>query len=124
MYWPEDDQYYSGKIEPITNNGYHNVNYNDGDHECLNISNETWKFTAEEALQSANIKLANHNLTSFAKDLLHSYTQAIRNNSFMKHQAQGIPTFPLIDAYKSEEEAFIKTGENIHVADVPKTLLL
>lgn len=41
------------------------------------------------------------------------------NNSFMKFHAQGLEQYPLHNAYKKEEESFLKTVRRLHLSQVP-----
>ena len=120
VYWPLDEQYYTGKISSISTEGEHNIDYTDGDKECLSLKNETWKFTADETLQSNNLNLTTHSLTSNAEAVISSYLQVFGQRPFMKFQAQGLPLYPLINSYQLEEDSFIKTVKLVHVSDVPK----
>lgn len=41
MFWPEDDQYYSGTMAQIVDSGQHVKSYEDVDSEILSMANET-----------------------------------------------------------------------------------
>ena len=45
VHWPMDDQFYDGCVASAEENENLNMQYNDGDHECLDMTQEQWKFT-------------------------------------------------------------------------------
>lgn len=45
VFWPLNDQYYSGVVSSFTEDGQHFIGYGDGDLETLDISNEKWRST-------------------------------------------------------------------------------
>lgn len=44
VYWPLDDQFFSGVVTDLKEQGKVVVHYHDGDVETLSLSDETWKF--------------------------------------------------------------------------------
>lgn len=43
VYWPLDEQYYSGTVDAIQPNGLHTIKYDDNDVETLDLSKDTWR---------------------------------------------------------------------------------
>ena len=84
-----------------------NVNYDDGDIECLDIKKEVRKFT--DSIASNFSALSNElQVTSTEDAVLTSMLEHFGNKPFIRHQAQGFEQFALVNAYKAEMETFLK----------------
>jgi len=122
VYWPIDSTFYPGVVSSISDeNGMFNISYDDGDEETLDLSNETWRRVAsEEPLAANKTQLALNELMSSEQDEIDAYFQAFGQKDFLLHHAQGLPTFPIKNAFDKEEELFTKNVRLVHVNDVPK----
>ena len=89
VYWPVDDMYYPGVVGEITTDGNHVVNYDDGDSETLELTNEQWRHA--NAL-SANVTQFNH-LESEQPEILRKLMETFGNKPFLLHHAQGFPQY-------------------------------
>ena len=119
VYWPEDDQYYTGTVHSAEPDGRLNVHYDDGEKECLDMSAETWKLTTTVSANSGTTS-SRTSLLSTEKDVLTSMLQNFGNKPFLKHEAQGFDQFPLFNSYRTEEESFMKTVRPVPIQDVPQ----
>jgi len=125
VYWPLDDKYYGGKVAGYNNDtDKHDVTYDDGEKECLNLSTEQWRFantSDEDALANNDIELApGSELTSIEAEAVDRYFQVFGNKDFMLHQAQGLPPFVTQNAYMAEEESFLKTVRHVNLEEIPQ----
>lgn len=64
--------------------------------------------------------LQEKHVTSSEQDVLRSYLDTFRHSVFLQHHAQGLPNFPLQNAYECAEEAFKKTVETVPATKVPQ----
>lgn len=55
MYWPDDNQFYSGEVTVST--GKCHVDYQDGDKEYLKIKDEIWRYPREVHVEALAIEL-------------------------------------------------------------------
>ena len=118
VFWPLDQEYYPGIVESEENDGRINVKYDDGDTECLDITKEVWKFN--DSLTSSSSSFSNMlQVTSTENSVLSSMLEHFGNKPFMRHQAQGFEQFALVNAYKAEEETFLKTVRPVTHDKIP-----
>ena len=107
MYWPENDQYHPGMIHSAASDGRLNVQYDDGEKECLDLNTQTWKFPSASSVNSAQHPTVTE-LSSTESIVLAVMAKHFGNKSFMKHQAQGFDHFRLFNAHKREQGTFLK----------------
>ena len=51
VYWPLDDAFYTGKVSSINDDeNEYNTDYNDGDKETQNLSDEVWKYSPQDTM--------------------------------------------------------------------------
>ena len=114
VYWPLDIEYYPGTVTTYDGaTGFHGINYDDGDHESLDMDKETWR-----VLQSSRSNCVD--LSSVHKEALEAYYKSFAHKEFMIHQAEGLPPHPVWNAYKEEESKFMKTVREVSIDKVPK----
>lgn len=120
VYWPQDKTYYPGNIDTISDDGLYTIAYDDGDVENdLNFDNELWRYCTP-AVNSNSIKVAAlQELESQEQELLENYAKSMGYNSFMLHEADGLPSSVLHNSYTREEEKFKQTVKEVHVSAVP-----
>lgn len=118
MFWPDDNEYYPVIIQFANDDGRLNVDYDDDNSECLDMSKETCNLPQAG---SANTKTnpAVIELSSSESDVLSDMSTHFGNKSFLKHQAQGFEQSPLLNAYRKEKETFSKTVRLIPKFIVP-----
>lgn len=83
------------------------------------MSEEVWKYTPDNILNSNNIKLSSNEVQRSEQDVQQNYVRAFGHRDFMSCQAQGLDSFPMHNAYDKEEESFKKTVQMVHVSDMP-----
>lgn len=123
VYWPLDNKYYSGKVDSYNSStGEHHVLYDDGEKEDLNFKNEVWKPSNSNDPLSANEVLLTPGteLSSVEKETVESYYDVFGSKEFLLHHAQGLPSHVTVNAYKKEEENFLKTVKKVYISNVPK----
>lgn len=115
IFWPLDNMHYPGHVSHITDTGQHVINYVDYDVETLTISDETWRYQS-----SLDAALGNFSaLPSNEKQILKNIMDSFGNKPFVRHQAQGFEQFPILNAYRVEEEDFKKNVESVKRSCVP-----
>jgi len=128
VYWPLDNTYYSGSLVSYNHEtGKHHVLYDDGQEEDCNFKDEVWK-PLDESEISPNSTLSSNEvlltpgteLSSVEKETIESYYDLFGSKEFLLHHAQGLPSFVTVNAYKKEEENFVKTVKKVYISDVPK----
>lgn len=122
LYWPDDDTFYPGTVSSINEDQKYNIDYDDGEKETLELSTETWRFSStEDGIANVhNAFIAEKDVTSSEQDVLRSYLDTFGHNVFLQYHAQGLPSFPLQNAYECDEEAFKKTVETVPATKVPQ----
>ena len=118
VFWPLQNQSFIGTVHSEAEDGRLNVHYDDGDVECLNISNERWQFANALAASSSTFP-ESLKLTSKENEVLFSMVDYFGNKPFLKHHAQGFDQYPLANAYKLEEESFLKTVRPVPHDKIP-----
>ena len=116
--WPMDDQLYDGCVASAQENGNLKIEYNDGDQECLDMTQEKWKFI-ESLIASAGTISTESQVQSTEQKVLSSMISYFGNKSFLKQQAQGFEQCPLFNSYKEEENSFLKTVKVIPSSQLP-----
>lgn len=118
VFWPLDDQFYDGTVQSADDNGRFEIHYDDGDTENLELTNEHWKFAS--VLPASTGRVADKlEVTSTESSVLSSMLENFGNKAFLIHQAQGFDQFPLVNAYKAEEETFLKTVRPVSKCKIP-----
>lgn len=120
MLWPLEDQYYTGTVRYINDEGSIQVHYDAGEVENINMSAETWNFS-RNILSANNAKIGSLELASSEPASLQKLLDQFGKKSFLKHQAQGFPQFTLSNAYDLEESSFRKTVKAVTRSKVPHT---
>lgn len=118
VFWPIDNQYYIGTVAEISDENVYTVHYDDSDIEHLpDMSKENWRFSSSAMLQAMS---ASTSVTSTEEETLNKMLDHFGNKPFLRYRAQGFPSFPLLNAYKAEEDEFKKTVKKVPIEDVPK----
>lgn len=118
VFWPLDNQYYNGTVENISDNNVFTINYDDGEVENIpDMSKENWRFSSSAMLHEIS---ATNLVVSNESEILNQLLDFFGNKPFLRYRAQGFPTFPLLNAYNSEEEDFKKTVKTVPIELVPK----
>lgn len=115
VFWPLDNQYYSGIVSSYDDDGKATINYDDSEIETLDMSKETWKLSAASSALSMKI-----DSNTLEQQVLKLYQSLFQNKTFMRHQAQSLEQFPIINAYKAEEETFLKTVTTVPIKTLPQ----
>ena len=119
VFWPLYDTYYDGTVgAQQEENGNLTINYEDGETECLNMTEEEWKYTNTINASSSNIT-TNLEVTCTEQEVLKNMVEHFGNKSFLKHKAQGFDQFSLVNSYKAEEENFLKTFKIVSNREIP-----
>ena len=77
------------------------------------MKEENWRIMPTN--QVAILKIA-----SIHKEALHGYFKTFSHKEFMLHQAGGLPTHPVWNAYRDQEIKFLKTVREFTIHEVPK----
>ena len=118
VFWPLDDQYYPGKIELYDRkSGKYGVTYGDGDTEKLDNAKEVYR-----PLLSNQVSISN--ISDIQTEVLEAYFKMFSQKDFLLHHAEGLPSHPLWNAYKDEEQKFMKTVREIPINKVPKNSII
>ena len=118
VFWPLDNSYYSGTFQSIDEDGRHNIEYDDGEDEVLDMTDGTWRFSTGNTT-SSSVSAQSSQFSSIEPVVLQEMQNHFGNKSFMRHQAQGFPQFALVNAYNAEETSFKKTAEPVRVSKIP-----
>ena len=117
--WPLDDHFYPGTVESEAQDGLLHIQYDEGDTEQLDMTKEVWSFN--DSLQASPCALPSAlQVTSNEETVLTSMRDQFGNKPFLRHQAQGFDQYSLVNAYKAEEETFLKTVRSVTHDKVPK----
>lgn len=86
------------------------IGYADGEVENLKLDEETWRFFDGHGPVIANGSelTPGINLNSIENQVVENVFRVFGSKEFSLHQAQGLPSFPLQNAYTLEEESFKK----------------
>ena len=117
--WPLDAKFYPGTVMSEAQDGSRHIQYDDGDTEQLDMTTEVWRFQDPLPASSSALSRALQ-VTSTEKTVLSSMRDHFGNKPFLRHQAQGFDQYPLLNAYKAEEETFLKTVRPVTHDKVPK----
>ena len=121
VYWPLDNQFYSGTVASINDEDEtYSIDYKDGEKASFNLPDEVWRYSPNETIAASTAQLEIKDLVSSEQEVLKSYISEFGHKDFMRHQAQGLPCFPLLNAYENEESSFKKTVQAIHVSMIPE----
>lgn len=124
MFWPLDDQFYPGTVHSEEEDGRLNIHYDDGGIENLDMSKEVWKFNDTISASSASTQ-TELQVTSTENSVLASMLEHFGNKPFLRHHAQGFDQYLLVNAYKTEEDTFLKTVRPVpHTEVLPTPMLL
>lgn len=116
IYWPLENQYYPGHVASIDGETQmFNINYDDGDQETVNLSDEVWRFQGPDAVHGNIAELQSNEVEDLQK-----YYSFFGHKEFMSHQAEGLPRYLLWNAYNDEELKFKETVRDIMSATVPE----
>ena len=86
VFWPLEDQSFKGTVHSEAEDGRLNIHNDDGNEECLDISQEKWKF-ADALAASSSAFSESLCVTSKEADVLTSMVDHFGNKPFLKHQA-------------------------------------
>ena len=117
--WPLDEQFYPGTVESEAQDGRLQIHYDNGDTEQLDMKKEVWRFNnalpANSSILSPALQVVSNDGT-----VISSMREHFGNKPFQRHQAQGFDQYPLVNAYKAEDETFLKTVRPVTHDNVPK----
>ena len=114
--WPLDNEFYPGVVTAIDGgNDYRTVHYKDGDIEKLNMTQETWRYTDPDPASASTVEL-----TSNYDNVIKMFYKRFGHKDFLAYQAEGLPSFPLINAYVDEESKFKDNVRVIDMSEVPR----
>lgn len=91
----------------------HTALYDDGDVEQLDLSGETWRFFSARGSAPSSLTVATD------LPILSGMLDHFGNRAFMRHGAQGFPSFETEEAYAIEEADFKRTCQIFPLSDVP-----
>ncbi len=114
VYWPLGDTFYPGNVESEEGGKFH-IQYDDGSTEDLDMRNEVWNY---HITSTATASVGNLKLRSNENEVLNSMFVHFGNKQFMKHEAQGFDQYPINNAYKIEEESFLKNVKVIPLSKI------
>jgi len=116
IYWPLEKQYYPGTVVSIdADTEKFNIDYDDGDKETLDLTNQVWRYQGSEALHGNIAELRSNETEDLQK-----YYDFFAHKEFMAHQAEGLPRYLLWNAYNDEESKFKETVRDVMALDVPE----
>lgn len=117
VHWPIDDNFYSVTVTNVDDQGSHEFQYNDGHQETPQMDEETWRFS--NTVKSNSSSMTTQNLGSSKQECLRSLFDKFGKKSFKLHRTQGFEQFPLYNAYRSEQESFLKKFRMIPSEQLP-----
>lgn len=88
------------------------------------MSGKIWRYSSGSTVDANSVRLGGQKLSSSEQRFLNDYTTVFGPKLFKLYQAQGLPPFPLLNAYKKEEDIFKKTVDTIPVAEVKKNAIV
>lgn len=105
VFWQLKDQSFNSKVAKILDDSRPVIHYDDDDVETLQLSNETWRFTSTASASTARsaVKLEGGQQLVLLKML-----KAFRNKPIMLHHVQGLSQQHLYNAYRVEQDAFLR----------------
>lgn len=116
IFWPLENQFFSGTIGNVHEDGTRDVHYDDDDFEVLNLDTENWKLeTTASALQAG----FEYTLHSNEQDVLSNMVDKLGHKPFLRHHAQAFDQAPLINAYRKEEDNFLSNVKIVPRSCVP-----
>lgn len=118
VFWPFNDHLFPGTIHSEEEYGRLNLHYDDSDRVTLYVSNEVWKFNEPISANYSSTK-TELKVTSTDKSVQSSMLEHFFNKQLLRHHAQGFGQYMLVNAYKTEEETFLKTFRPVPHSEVP-----
>ena len=121
VYWPLEEEFFPGTVSAYDAfNKIHTVSYNDGDVEELDMSKEDWRYTST-ALEANNIEVSPcSELSRTEKESVEMFYKVFEHKEFSLTAAQGLPSHTTENAYKKEENKFMRTVRLVPTSQVPK----
>lgn len=113
--WPDDDAFYPGVIEKITDGGQHVVSYDDGEHETLKMAEENWRPCDTIEANFTNFPT----LKSVSPSVLCEMHEALGNKPLLLNHGQSFPQYVMYSAYETEEAEFKKHVRCVPIASIP-----
>lgn len=78
IYWPDDDKIYSCRVEGVSEHGTtHNILYDDGKKETLDLRNEIWKCSDHTAVQNNVVKVTDWYFKSESEKSLQDFLNCL-----------------------------------------------
>lgn len=108
VFWSADNQLYSGEVTMI-HDGCHQMTYDEGDVELLNICEETWRFSCPSSNTGTISGSTAFELQSSSQSDLEKMFNHFGNKVFLLHHAQAFPAHVLQKAYLEDETSFKQT---------------
>lgn len=115
VYWPLDEQRYTGTNESVLEDGSVIVQYDDGDIETLDLSREDWKPSSSTVQANTATPIVINIAPGELRKMLHHLDKKL----FLKHQAEGFGQYNSTESYSVEKESFLNTVEIVHTKYVP-----
>ena len=125
--WPAESTYFLGVVAEVTDNNQHVIVYDDGDMETLTMDEQEWRFNDSHnenendtgsTLQSSTVSHL-PTLKSTEQTELQLLFDHFGNRPFLISHAQGFSQAAIINAYRTEEDAFKRTVREVSREAVP-----
>lgn len=93
--WPEDENFYTGTVASYsTDENKFTINYDDGDKETINMTNETWKFENSDVIVGNAVeRTPRTDLKSTEKEATQQYFHHFKEKPFLRNHAEGLAQF-------------------------------
>lgn len=123
VFWPDDNQFYTGTVTAFNpEDNTHQIDYDDGDIEKLDMAKEKWKFQNSDVMIGNDIHISpGDDLQSAEKEASLMYFERFKYKDFLISHTEGLPSFVVENSYKKEEEAFTSKVKKVHVSKIPKS---
>ena len=106
VYWPLDREFYTGTVSGL-DGGKHEITYDDGEMESLNLEIETWRFRETPVLYYSKIQLnPGLYLQSIEREAIREHYETFGGKDFIVFQVQGPLSYVTENAYVKEEDVF------------------
>lgn len=118
VYWPMDNAFYPGNVSSIED-GISTISYDHGDVEFLNMSEESWKYQANDNITVPTANASILELNSSKQETLAQISNFFGNMQFIRFQGQGFEQYPMIHAKNKEELQLLNIVKPVLIKDVP-----
>lgn len=104
IFWPDDNAFNKGLVSQITDSGRHFITHDDDDVENLQMADGICRYESSPNAASENFS----KMSSDEQLVLKKIMDTFGNKRLLRHQVQGFEQFPIINAYRLEEDEFKK----------------